>query len=163
MMEDLSDRFRTATEADLDACYGGRFYSALDLGDRKIRTKIADVRVEELPRLGGKTQKRLILRLTTIDKEVVLNSTNKNAIVSVLGKNPADWIGAEIGLWTEPTMYAGKPTRGLRLRVLNKPTAPPPKQVPARTLASSATAEPPWPEQLSDPGRDLIDIDRAAE
>ena len=163
MIEDLSDRLRTATQADLDACYGSRFFSALDLGNRKIRTKTAGVRVEELQRPGGKTQKRLVLSLTTIDKEVVLNSTNKNAIVSVLGKNPADWIGAEIGLWTEPTMYAGKPTTGLRLRVLNKPAVPAPKQAPAHTPAPTATAEPPWPVQLGDPGPNFIDIDRAAE
>ena len=49
--------------------------------------------------------------------------TNKTTLVDALGKNPADWIGAEVGLLTEPTMMSGKPTRGVRMRVLNNPLA----------------------------------------
>jgi hypothetical protein len=35
------DDLLTPTESDLDSCYGSRFYSAADLGDKKIRTKVA--------------------------------------------------------------------------------------------------------------------------
>ena len=163
-MSDFNDDL-TPTAADLDNCYGLKFYSATDLGDRKIRTKIARVRMEELRQQDGKTRKKFVLGFTTIDKEVVLNVTNKTTIVDALGKTPADWIGAEVGLLTEPTLMAGKPMRGLRLRVLNKPLgskpgdAPAPKPTPAPSAAEAA----PWPDESGDPGPDTIDFGEAAE
>ena len=155
-MSEFDNDLLTPTEADLDACYGSKFLSATELGNRKLRTKIGRVRMEELKQQDGKTRKKFILGFTNLDKEVVLNATNKTALVDALGRIPADWIGAEIGLLTEPCMMAGKPTRGLRVRVLNKPTsASTPKPVPPLKLASAAatTAEPPpWLDQPDDPG-----------
>jgi hypothetical protein len=159
MIEDFSDDLNTPTEADLDACYGSKFFSATDLGDRKIRTKIARVRMEELRQQDGKARKKFVLGFTTIDKEVVLNVTNKTTIVDALGKTPADWIGAEVGLLTEPTIMAGKPTRGLRLRVLNKPgdTSSAPKPAPKPAPQAGAKDETPWPDQPGDPGPDFVE------
>ena len=97
-MSEFDNDLLTPTEADLDACYGSKFLSATDLGDRKLRTKIGRVRMEELKQQDGKTRKKFILGFTNLDKEVVLNVTNKTTLVDALGRNPADWIGAEIGL-----------------------------------------------------------------
>ena len=97
----------TPTEADLDACYGSKYLSATEVGDRKIRTKIERIRKQALPQQGGGTRIKFILSFSTLDKELVLNATNKNALVDRLGRNPADWIGAEVGLFTEPTNMAG--------------------------------------------------------
>jgi hypothetical protein len=140
------------TEADLDACYGSKYLSATEVGDRKIRTKIARIRKQALQQQGGGTKTKFIVSFATVDKEMVLNATNKTTLVDALGRSPADWIGAEVGLLTEPTNMAGKPTRGLRLRVLNKPsdTAPAPKSAPKPDT-------PPWPEHADDPGADFID------
>jgi hypothetical protein len=150
-MTDFDDYLDTPTEADLDACYGSKYLSATEVGDRKIRTKIERIRKQALPQQGGGTRLKFILSFSTLDKELVLNATNKNVLVDRLGRNPADWIGAEVGLFTEPTVMAGKPTKGLRLRVLNKPsgTAPTSKQVPKPDL--------PWPDEAGDPGPDRID------
>ena len=156
-MTDFNDYDDTPTEADLDACYGGKYLNATELGDRKIRTKIVRVRKQGLPQQGGGTKTKFILAFTSVDKEMVLNTTNKNALVDELGKRPADWIGAEVGIYTEPTKYGGKPTRGLRLRVLNKPvTTPPPKASAQPALKLAAAEETPWPD-LDDPGPDFID------
>jgi hypothetical protein len=167
MTQDFSEDYNTPTEADLEACYGGRFHTAMDHGDKKIRTKIARVRMEELQRQGGKSQKKFVLGFTTLEKELVLNSTNKSILVDALGRNPSDWIGAEVGIWAEPTMYAGKPTKGLRLRVLNKPgditPAPAPKPTPAPAPKPPAIAEAPWPDETGDPGPDFLDFGEAAE
>jgi hypothetical protein len=160
-MNEFDNDLLTPTEADLDSCYGSTFLSATDLGDRKLRTKIGRVRMEELKQQDGKTRKKFILGLTNLDKEVVLNVTNKTTLVDALGKTPANWIGAEVGLLTEPTMMAGKPTRGLRLRVLNNPiTASAPKAAaapkpvaPLKLAPTTATTEPPqWLDQPDDPG-----------
>ncbi len=148
-MTDFEDD--TPTEADLDACYGGNYLNAAVQGERRTRTEVGRVHKKALPQQGGGTKTRFILSFTTVDKEMVLNATNKNTLVERLGRNPADWIGAEVGLFTEPANMGGKPTRGLRLRVLNKPsgTAPSPKPVPKPDL--------PWPDEAGDPGPDFDD------
>ncbi len=151
-MADFDDFGDTPTEADLDACYGSKYLSATEVGDRKIRTKIARVRKQALPQQGGGTKNKFVLSFTTLDKEMVLNATNKNALVEVLGRNPADWIGADIGLFTEPTSMAGKPTRGLRLRVLNKPSGTKPVSKPPPKPDT-----PPWPDDVDDPGAEFVD------
>jgi hypothetical protein len=154
-MTDFEDQLDTPSEADLDACYGSKYLSATEVGDRKIRTRIERIRKQPLPQQGGGTRTKFILSFGALDKELVLNATNKNALVDALGRNPASWIGAEVGLFTGPTNMAGKPTRGLRLRVLNKPaTTPAPKQTPLR---ASAPDEAPWPDQAGDPGPEFID------
>jgi hypothetical protein len=96
--------------------------------------------------------------------------TNKTTLVEALGKNPADWIGAEIGLLTAPTMMSGKPTRGVRMRMLNKPlgskpgdAAPAPAPRPAHRPAPAAAEAAPWPDEPGDPGPDRIDFGEAAE
>ena len=150
-MIDFDDHSETPTETDLDACYGSKFLTATELGNRKIRTKIARIRKQALQQQGGGTRTKFILSFTTIDKEMVLNATNKIVLVDNLGRNPVDWIGAEVGLFTEPTVMAGKATRGLRLRVLNKSsgTAQASKSAPKQHL--------PWPDDAGDPGPEFID------
>jgi hypothetical protein len=161
MHQEFDDDLSTPTEADLTSCYGSKYLSAEEVGDRKIRTKIAKVWMDELQRPNGKSQKRFLLGFTTVDKALVLNMTNKATLVDALGRNPANWIGAEIGLLTEATMMSGKPTRGVRMRVLNKPlnTAPAPKPAPAPAAVEPA----PWPDEAGDPGPDIVDFGEAAE
>jgi hypothetical protein len=80
---------------------------------------------------------RFVLYLEGIDKPMVLNSTNKNELVEKLGRNPAKWKGAEVGLYVDPNVtYAGKPVAGLRNRVLGPSTT----AKPARPVMPS---EPP--------------------
>ncbi len=121
MSDDFEDNIETATAADLDECYSGKYLGASDIGDRKIRTKIAKVTKETIKQRDGSVKKRIAVYLSTLPKPVVLNVTNKNVLVDALGGVPAAWTGAEIGLYTESTMFGGKPTKGLRLRVLNQP------------------------------------------
>jgi hypothetical protein len=54
-------------------------------------------------------------------------------------------------------MYGGKPTVGLRLKVLNKPAATPaPTPIPPQLAPNPvATEEAPWPD-LDDPGPDFF-------
>jgi hypothetical protein len=116
-MTDFEDD--TPTEADLDACYGSKYPSAIEVGDRKLRTKIARVRKQALPQQGGGTKTKFVLSFTTIDKEMVLNATNKNTLVDELGRKPVHWSDAEVGLYTEPTNMAGKRTSSRKPRLAN--------------------------------------------
>jgi hypothetical protein len=157
----------TPSEADLDLCYGSKFLSAIELGDKKIRARILKVRKEEMREQSGKMRNKFILSFGNVDKPLVANATNIKALVDVLGKPPSGWIGADVGLYTEPCMMAGKPTRGVRLRVLNKPSganAPAVKPSPAPAPAVAATADAaPWLDEPGDPGPDAIDFGEATE
>jgi hypothetical protein len=144
----------TPTEADLDSAYGSKFLSAADVGTNRIKTKILKVRKEELRGKDDKKRMRFVMFLESLDKPMVLNATNKNALVSALGKPPANWIGASIGLYVDPSVtYAGSRTGGLRLRVLLPPAAaakPVPKPVPATAPPAAEVSA--WPEEKDDPG-----------
>jgi hypothetical protein len=158
MTDDFNDDLETPTEADLDSCYGSKYLGAVDIGDKKIRTRIGKVRKETMQQQGGKPERaKFVIYFTTLDKPMVLNATNKNALVDKLGRVPANWVNADVGLYTENTQFAGKPVKGLRLRVLG----------PAKTAAKAAPAKPTKPvtpaktieETLDDP---IPEFDEAA-
>ena len=159
--EFVEDDLNTPTEADLEDCYGSKYLGAVDIGDKKIRSRIGKVRKETMPQQGGKPERpRFVIYFTTLDKPMVLNATNKNALVDKLGKVPANWVDAEIGLYTENTQFAGKTVKGLRLRVLGPAKT-------AATTAKAASAKPIKPaaaksieETLDDP---VPEFDEAAE
>jgi len=131
----------TPTEQDLDAAYGSRFLGVDDVGTRKIRAKVKKVSTELLTGKDGTKRKRFILFFETLDKGLVLITTNKDAIVDAVGKNPAKWIGVSVGIFVDPNVsFGGKRTGGIRLRVLPPsaaskapvmpPEPPPPKSIP---------------------------------
>jgi hypothetical protein len=131
-MEDFVERAPdTPTEADLNLAYGSKFLSAADVGNRKIRTKIENVRKVELRNGDGTKRPRFVLHLDGIDKPMVLNKTNIDALVEKLGGKPAGWKGALVGIFVDPKVtFGGKCVGGLRLLVLGpgsavKPVGPP--------------------------------------
>jgi hypothetical protein len=67
------DDTETPSEEDLELCYGAKYLSGTEHGDRKTRTKIARVRKQALQQQGGGTKTKFILAFTTVDKEMVLN------------------------------------------------------------------------------------------
>jgi hypothetical protein len=157
--EFLEHELDTPTEADLDQVYGSKFLSANDIGTRKVRTKILKVRKEELRGNDGAKRVRFVLYLEGIDKGLVLNAINKDRLVASLGRVPANWKGASVGVFVDPdVVFGGKKTGGVRLRVL-EPIQVKPAPKPAPTKAPA----PEWPEQPDDPGFDSSDFNEAAE
>jgi hypothetical protein len=155
----------TPSAHDLDEAYGSRFLGVVDVGDKKIRTKILKVRMEEVKdRDTGKTRKRPIVFFENIDKGLVLNVVNKNTLVNAFGKAPAGWLSASVGIYVDPNVtFGGQKKGGVRLRALlppavgAKPAAKPePKQGPTPAAAKPETPKPatPWPEEKGDPGFD---------
>jgi hypothetical protein len=163
MSDEFTETDETPTEADLDQLYGSKYLSSNDVGKNKIRTKVMKVRKEEL-RDGdsGKKKIKFIIFFESIDKPLVLNATNKDALVDALGKPPANWIGATVGLYVDPNVpYAGRRVKGLRLRVLLPPAAaakPVPKPAPAPAVKPPAADVSAWPEEKGDPGFDPDDF-----
>ena len=153
----------TPTEADLDSAYGSKFLSAADVGTRKIRIKILKVRNKELIGKDDKKRMRFVLFLESLDKPMVLNATNKDALVSALGKPPANWINASVGLYVDPNVtFGGSRIGGLRLRVLGPLVTAKPAPQPTSTPPPAA-AKP--PEEKGDPGfdPDLVNSERDFE
>ena len=59
----------TPTEHDIDEAYGSRFLGSVDIGAKRIRTKILKVRMEPVKdRETGKTRKKPIVFLENIEK-----------------------------------------------------------------------------------------------
>jgi hypothetical protein len=115
--------FDTPTESDLDQAYGSKFLSAGDVGNRKIRTTIVKVRKVDLRGSDAMNRVKFILHLEGIDKPMVVNSTNMNELIERLGRKPANWISAHVGLSVDPNVtYSGKRVGGLRLRVIGPST-----------------------------------------
>ena len=87
MSEEYTEHdLETPTEQDLDAAYGSKFLSSSDIGDRKIKTKIAKVRQEEMRADNGKTRKKFVLFLDGIDKPMVLNATRQAHVRSAAAR-----------------------------------------------------------------------------
>jgi hypothetical protein len=144
----MSDEFpetdiNTPTEHDVDEAYGSRFLGVTDIGAKKIRTTIVKVRKEEIKdRESGRIKTKLLVFFANIDKPLVLNVTNKNVLVDALGKPPAGWLNAAVGVLVDPSVsFGGQKKGGVRLRVLLPP--------------SPATASKPTPaDEKGDPGFD---------
>jgi hypothetical protein len=117
----------TPTEADLDQAYGSKYLSATGVGDRKIKTTIKKVRKEEFRGNDSTKQIKFVLYLENLDRPMVINATNMQTLVEALGRAPAKWVGAVIGIYVENVTFGGKRVAGLRLRVLAAaPTKPGP-------------------------------------
>jgi hypothetical protein len=143
----------TPTEHDLDEAYGSRFLGVVDIGDKKIRTKILKVRKEEVKdRDTNRMKKRFVAFFEGIDKPLVLNVTNKNVLVDALGKAPANWLNASVGILVDPSVgFGNKKTGGVRLRVLGPAIMPKSATKPAENPAAKST--PPTADD-GDPGFD---------
>jgi hypothetical protein len=165
MRDDFSDQdLETPTENDLDLAYGSKYLGTTDLGSRRVRARIEKVRKRELTDREGQKKMKFIFFFDTLDKPLVLNTTNMDEVIRALGRVPAKWVGAVVGVYVDPNvMFAGKKTGGVRLRVFE----------PAKAKSSSNMAPKPkpapageWPEEPGDPGfepdRDGPDLDQAA-
>ena len=115
----------TPTERDLDEAFGSQFLGVVDVGEKKIRTKILKVRKQDVEdRKTGKPKKKIVVFFENIDKGLILNFTNREALVKAFGKNPAGWRNATVGILVDPNvMFGGEKKGGVRLRALLPPAA----------------------------------------
>ena len=126
------------TESDVEGLYGSQHWSAEEIGDRKLKLTISHVAKTEMPARDNKPAKdRIVLSFEGQKKTLVLNTTNYNLLRASVSRHPGEWVGAVLGVYTEMTSFGGKPTRGIRLKVVKLPegfTSPSP--APASATAS---------------------------
>ena len=76
--EFLESDLDTPTERDLDEAFGSQFLNVVDVGEKKIRTKILKVRKQDVKdRKTGKLKKKIVVFFENVDKGWILNFTNK--------------------------------------------------------------------------------------
>jgi hypothetical protein len=100
-----------------DEAFPGKYLKAADVKANPITAKISYVEMETVGQ--GKDQKeKPVLYFEDLDRPLVLNSTNWDAIADVLGDESDNWAGHKIKLFSVRTQYAGKPTDGIRVEVI---------------------------------------------
>lgn len=98
--------------------------TAEDLPDGKDTVvEIVDVLLrKDVTFQGGRVKPAVgTLKFKGLNRELGLNTINRNSVVKMYGNNTEAWIGKRIALYVDPNVsMSGKIVRGLRIR----PTAP---------------------------------------
>src|SRR5262245_22561972 len=141
------------TMSDFDELYGSKDLSATDL-KAPVDAIIERVDFEEFTRPGEKPRKKAVVYFKNASKPMVLNKTNATTLATAFGKPFAGWIGKRVTVRAEQTVFAGKPTLGLRIypvangrdRITSAPIVPPepPYQQPPPRQTDDMNDEIPW-------------------
>jgi hypothetical protein len=108
---------------DFDDLYGSNFLAATDL-KKSITTVIEQVEQQDFARQGERKKMKAVLHLRGIKKPVIVNKTNALTLAAAFGKDFDGWIDQHVTIKAEPTTFAGKPTKGIRLYSANGEDAP---------------------------------------
>ena len=141
MADFIEQDLETPTEADLDSAYGSKFLSSQPTS-ATARSAARSLKVRKEAYCAARTT-RARNGSCCISKGATSRwcSTrpSKDALVGALGKAPANWINASVGIYVDPNvMFGGVRTGGLRLRVLG-PTVPPPQGTGAEAASAQKT------------------------
>jgi len=89
-------------------------------------------------------QPRWILKFHELDKPLVLNSTNIQALARICGSSNSDnWSGQKVVLYVDENVsYGGKVVGGLRIRAVNKRAVQKPAEVEECEVADYDDSKP---------------------
>jgi hypothetical protein len=135
---------------DYDDIYGSRFLAATDLKG-PITVTVDRIEYEQFTRPGEPTRTKAVAYFKGGKKGMVINKTNAANLAAAFGKPFTGWVGKRVMLRVEQTMFAGKPTHGLRIYPANgggavppPPVAPQPPPQQAPPLRDELNDEIPW-------------------
>jgi len=94
--------------------------------DADLVLTMTEVKIEEM----GDGEQKPVLFFEEIEKGLVLNKTNANAISGHYGSNTEAWTGKKVALFATEVEFAGKMTLGIRVR-LRKPKGDAPTEAVA--------------------------------
>ena len=119
-----------------------------DVGDGVLAT-ISGITQENVAVEGAEPDVRAVLHFSELDKPMVLNSTNGQAIAKITGRDDDienTWVGAKVVLYNDPNVsYAGKLVGGIRVRAMRQQAA---KTQPAKAQKMHEDAPPHTDEDL---------------
>jgi hypothetical protein len=109
---------------DYDAMYGSTFFSAADLHGRRMKVEVLDYEITDLrDKQTGAERRRIVLLLKDQKsgrdlKKWVVNKTNATTLSNGgKSKDPEDWIGAILELFSTPTPMGD----GIRCSIIKAP------------------------------------------
>lgn len=92
--------------------FPSNYLKAADLNGRTVKVTIADCELEHLD-----DEQKPVLRFQGKQKGMVLNRTNAAVLAAALGDETGAWVGREVELYPDRTMFQGRMVDCLRLRV----------------------------------------------
>lgn len=99
---------------NIDKAFPSNYLKASDLGDAQPIVTIDRVEVEAI---GRDKELKPVLYFVGKEKGVVLNKTNSNKIVGLLGSKDTDeWIGCKIRLYATETEFGGETVECIRVK-----------------------------------------------
>ncbi len=122
---------------NIDELFPGKYLKATDLAGGELQLVIALVAKELMQQTG---EEKPVVRFHDEDRGLILNVTNKNAIVASYGQVVESWIGRPIVLFASTTDFGGKPVPCVRVRVPAAPAAPLQAVAPAVQPVAPAVA-----------------------
>ena len=104
--------------ADYDEVYKteSRHIKSEDVGNKEFKLKISKSQLEYMDK--EETDQKVVVYFEGRDKGLALNATNYKMLKGNFGKDSDDWNGKEVMLYVVDTEFGGKPTKGLRLRMV---------------------------------------------
>ena len=109
----------------LDDFFPSRFMKADDVDKEQPIYTIADVSAEVI---GEDQLNKLVVMFFQTTKNLVLNKTNAFNLQAMYGKNPNDWIGKHVTLYTEFVSFRGKSVEAVRIEPKIPDNAPPERE-----------------------------------
>lgn len=92
--------------------FPSNYLKAADLNGRAVKVTIADCQLEHLD-----DEQKPVIRFQGKQKGMVLNRTNAGVIAAALGEETGGWVGREVELYPDRTMFQGRMVDCLRVRV----------------------------------------------
>ena len=112
---------------DLKDLKSSRYLKKEDVGEGMVVT-ISGLEKENVALDGAEESIKAVLHFKELDKPMVLNSTNGQAIAKITGiaeNIDTGWMGKKIFLYNDPNVsFSGKLTGGIRARAVKKGDEP---------------------------------------
>lgn len=103
-----------------DQLFPGRFIKAGEMHGRPVTLTVKDVYLDQLEDESGREKPQAVIAFNETPREMALNKTNAQCIVSMFGQDSGDWIGKRITLCPERDA-SGLSDSGLCLRIQGSP------------------------------------------
>lgn len=129
--------------------YGGSWVKAEDLQQVYTPVVLTQIRPESIRQDGGGERTMLCVGFHGAEKRLILNVTNYNSLIEILGQNEEAWEGHQVNLHKTTTQMGGKTVPCIRI-VPAQQSAPPPVPVAAPGPLPAPVA-PPQPVGIAPP------------
>ncbi len=137
---------------DMSKAFPSKYLNKEDLSNKAWPVTISHVKFENVAPEDKPQETKPVLYFTGAERGLVLNITNNNALILMLGKDDSMWANQQIELFNDlNVMYQGKPG-GIRIRGVSTPAVTPAGPLPAPAPAHPAVGA----AQAAFPGAEVV-------